>query len=154
MGFLILAGSTALMAQTVVKATLSGGEETPGVATNAAGTAVFWVYSDHIEYIITASGFGTAVAASHIHLGPRGVAGPIFLPLFNAAAQGEFTGRITGMVTEANLVALPERGIKTFSDAVAAILGGRTYVNIHSALAPGGEIRGQILAPSSPTDIQ
>jgi len=141
---LYLAGSTALMAQTIAKAVLTGGEETPGVATNASGTAIFWVYSDHLEYVLTAKGFGTNVLASHIHLGPKGVSGPICVPIFNAATQGTFTGRLTGVLTEADLVPLADRGVSNFRDVIDAILGGRAYVNIHTTLSPSGEIRGQL----------
>ena len=144
----LLLGASSVMAQTTLRAVLSGAEEVPGVATNASGEAVFVVYPDRIEYTLTARNIGTAVSASHIHLGPRGVNGPVILFLFNSTTQGTFPGRVTGTLTAEDLIAMPDRGLSTFSDAVAAVLGGRTYANLHSVpLAPGGEIRGQIEVP-------
>jgi hypothetical protein len=34
--------------------------------------------------------------------------------------------------------------VPTFADAVAAILAGNTYINVHTSLNPSGEIRGQV----------
>src|SRR5258708_2729971 len=35
-------------------------------------------------------------------------------------------------------------GINSFADAVTAVLGGQTYVNVHTMANPGGEVRGHI----------
>ncbi len=143
----LLLGASSVMAQTTLRAVLSGAEEVPGVATNASGEAVFVVYPDRIDFTLTARKLGTAISASHIHLGPRGVNGPVFLFLFNSSTQGTFPGRVTGTLTAADLIAQDTRGLSTFDDAIAAVLGGRTYANLHTTLAPGGEIRGQIVIP-------
>lgn len=140
---MLLAASTA-WAQTTLRSVLSGAEEVPGVATNASGQAIYVVYSDRIEYTLIARNFGTAVSASHIHLGPKGVNGPVVAFLFNSSTQGTFPGRVSGTITESDLIPQPTRGLSTFADLVDALLGGRTYTNVHSTLAPGGEIRGQI----------
>src|SRR5213594_1937496 len=134
----LLLGASSMMAQTTLRAVLSGGNEEPGVATNASGEAVFVVYPDRIEFTLTARNFGTAVSASHIHLGPSGVNGPVFVFLFNSTTQGEFPGRISGTLTAEDLIPQDTRGLSTFDDAIAAILGGRTYANMHTTLAPGG----------------
>jgi hypothetical protein len=139
----LIVGCTALMAQTVVKANLDGAGETPVIATNATGQAVFIVYPEKIEFILTGNSFGTEVQAAHIHLGFPGVAGPIILPLY-AKAQGAFTGKVVGTLLPADLVAVKDRGINTWDDARSAIIGGRTYCNIHTTLSGSGEIRGQI----------
>jgi hypothetical protein len=70
---------------------------------------------------------GRAVAA-HIHLGRRGVAGPVAVALCGPCRSGR-TGRTT--VSPAVL---------------AALESGRAYVNVHTPRNPGGEIRGQIPA--------
>jgi len=143
----VLLGASSVMAQTTLRAVLTGGGEEPGVATNASGEAVFVVYSDRIEFTLTGRNFGTTVSASHIHLGPSGVNGPVFLFLFNSSTQGEFPGKISGTLTAEDLFPQATRGLVTFNDAIQAILGGHTYANIHTTLATGGEIRGQIEAP-------
>ncbi len=143
----LLFGASTVMAQTTLRAVMTGAEEVPVDASNASGEAIFVVYADRIEYTLTARNLGTAVSASHIHLGFRGVAGPVILFLFNSTTQGTFTGKVTGTITETDLIPQPTRGLSTFSDAISAVLGGRTYANLHTARVPGGEIRGQIEVP-------
>ncbi len=70
---------------------------------------------------------GKAMAA-HIHIGRRGVAGPVVLPLCGPCKSG-MKGRGTLTRAQARMV---ERG--------------RGYVNVHTARNPGGEIRGQLRA--------
>jgi CHRD domain len=65
-------------------------------------------------------------AAAHIHVGRRGVAGPVAVPLCGPCRNGA-SGRAT--VTGAVL---------------AALESGRGYVNVHTARNPAGEVRGQI----------
>jgi CHRD domain-containing protein len=75
---------------------------------------------------------GRAVAA-HIHLGRRGVAGPVAVALCAPCRSGVArTATVTGSV-------------------LAALEAGRTYVNVHTARNGGGEIRGQI--PAIPLTI-
>ena len=75
---------------------------------------------------------GRAVAA-HIHLGRRGVAGPVAVALCGPCRNGA-TGRtaVTG-------------------PALAALEAGRAYVNVHTPRNPAGEIRAQI--PAIPLTI-
>ena len=70
---------------------------------------------------------GAAVAA-HIHIGQRGKAGPVAVPLCGPCRNG---ARGTANVTAAGLAALEK---------------GRAYVNVHTKKNPAGEIRGQIRA--------
>jgi hypothetical protein len=141
--FLLACGSIS-MAQIVVRATLSGADEVPPVPSNATGQAIFVVYPDRIDYNFSGTGVGTEVQAAHIHLGFPGVAGPVIVPLFDNDA-GAFPGRVTGSLFATDFVAVPDRGVSTFADVQNAILGGRTYINIHTTLSPPGEIRGQLL---------
>jgi hypothetical protein len=141
-------GGSILMAQTVMRTEMNGGEEVPGVATNAEGRGFFLVYADRIDFTIDTQGFGTDVQAAHIHLGPRGVNGPVIVPLFSRETQGALSARLTGTIFPTDLVPNPERGVTTFDDLRRAITSGRTYANFHTTLSPGGEIRGQILPVS------
>jgi CHRD domain len=70
---------------------------------------------------------GRAVAA-HIHTGQRGKAGPVAVALCGPCRNGM-------------------RRSAALSPAVlAALQAGRTYVNVHTARNPAGEVRGQIAA--------
>ena len=76
------------------------------------------------------------VTGFHIHLGTVGVNGLInvdFMPLGGLTPVGTgFTFTATGQVMPAS--------------NEAAFLGGGTYVNIHTAVFPGGAIRGQLFS--------
>jgi hypothetical protein len=141
----VLFGGSLLMGQTVLRADLSGANEVPGVASNAQGQAVFVVYPDRIEFNLSASGFGTDVALAHIHLGFPGVNGPVIANLFIRANQGDFPGRLTGTILPLDVIPNADRGVSNFNDLRNALIGGRTYTNMHTTLAAGGEIRGQNL---------
>jgi hypothetical protein len=70
---------------------------------------------------------GRAVAA-HIHIGRRGQAGGVAVPLCGPCRSG---ARRTATLTAATL---------------AALEAGRAYVNVHTPRNPAGEIRGQLPA--------
>lgn len=72
-------------------------------------------------------------AAAHIHIGRRGVAGPVALALCGPCRSGA-----SGKATVAGA-------------ALAALESGRAYANVHTARNPAGEIRGQI--PAIPLTI-
>jgi hypothetical protein len=38
-----------------------------------------------------------------------------------------------------------DQGIRSADDVFQAILGGNTYVNVHSQVNPAGEIRGRLV---------
>lgn len=65
------------------------------------------------------------------------------LPITLPRDDGPFTGEISGTLTAANLIPLPDRGINTFEDAIVNLLRGNTYVNVHTRINTG-EVRGQI----------
>jgi hypothetical protein len=122
---------------------VSGAQEVPPVATAATGEATVVISPDGstIWYVVTYSGLSGAVVAAHIHTGLAGVNGGVILPLVVAASP------MTGTLTAANFTS--SGAITTFAEAVAAIKAGATYVNIHTAANPGGEIRGQVVAKGS-----
>ena len=72
---------------------------------------------------------GKALAA-HIHRGKAGVAGPVIVPLCGPCRNGR-TGKV--QISKAVLTALK---------------GSNTYVNVHTAKNPAGEIRGQVKVSS------
>jgi CHRD domain len=82
---------------------------------------------------LTFSRLTGAATAAHIHVGARGRAGPVAVPLCGPCRSGV---RRTSNVPAA---------------ALAALAAGRAYVNVHTARNPAGEIRGQI--PAVPLTI-
>ena len=149
----VLISATPSSAQVVnMTATLTGSEETtatPGVLgllTGAVGTATVSVDATNEEVAVQLNlfNFATGTSAGHIHVGPRGVAGPVVL---NFPIPTGRTGDLplSFRLGVAAFVARPEIGINTMSDLIQAIVGGGAYVNIHTSQYPAGEIRGQLV---------
>jgi len=62
---------------------------------------------------------------------------------FPAGISNDFN--LSGSATAANLLPRTDQGIRSWEDFLQALVGGQTYLNVHSAVNPGGEIRGQVL---------
>jgi hypothetical protein len=110
-------------------ATLSGSQEVPPRAGAGRGEADVQVdtSTNTLTWKVTYSGLSGPATAGHIH-------GP--------AAPGANAGV---MVPFSSVASPTSQGQAKITPAQAAeIAAGRTYVNIHTAAAPGGEIRGQL----------
>jgi hypothetical protein len=119
-----LAGdSNILYAQT----TLSGNNEVPAVVSTATGDASGTFDKTTKILSLTVNYAGITPTAWHIHKAAVGVAGSVVFP-FGTEFKSPF------VFTSAALTAAQE----------ADLVGGLNYVNIHSAKAAGGEIRGQL----------
>lgn len=134
--------------KTNFEATLSGGNEVPAVQSSASGRATFQLSQSgtSLLYTITVNGIENPLMA-HIHLASVGKDGPPVVPLYptkdHPAKMGEFSGELaSGTITSAQLVG-PLKG-KTVADLLENIRNGDTYVNVHSKVHPGGELRGQV----------
>ena len=107
--------------------TLSSANEVPPVSSSASGSGTVTVADDgSVTAKITVTGM-TATAA-HIHSGAAGSNGPVIVP-FTKTADNTFE-------------AAP--GAKMTPEQLAAYKAGNTYVNVHSAAHPGGEVRAQL----------
>src|SRR5262249_13839653 len=155
------ASSTAAVAddvhvQNIVFERLTGFQEDPLVF-STPGTATFAAtindQNQTINFRLSWKDLPTDVQQSHIHLGgPRqsgGIAALLCTNLGNSAGTqacpaGDAT--ITGTITAANVIGPTAQGIAPgeFDELVRALRAGATYVNIHTAERPGGEIRAQI----------
>ena len=139
---------TPVSAQTVsMQATLTGGEEAPvPVLTGAVGTAEIGVDVGNLELSVTLRVFNlpTGTTASHIHVGAKGLSGPVVIDFpIDRGITGD-TSLIFRVHDGAAFHPRPEIGINTFADAIQAITGGNAYVNVHTTANAGGEIRGQL----------
>ncbi len=129
-------------------AQLSGGNETPapGLNTGAFGSATVTVdmSARTVTYRVDVFNLPSGIVASHIHVGALGTPGPIvvnFAPPVPASNDFAFSGT----VKDTEFLLRPDQGIRSPDDMFQAILGGNTYVNVHSQANPGGEIRGQLV---------
>ena len=144
---LVLIMSGAAHAQTVrFTASLSGANESPGVATGAFGTAdITWNGSTKtLSWIIDVYNLPSGTTNAHFHVGGPGVAGPTVVNIaFPPQISNDY--RLTGSATAANLLPRDAQGIRSWEDLEQSLFGEQLYVNIHSAANPPGEIRGQVV---------
>ena len=126
----------------VLSGTLEGAQENPGQVSTATGTVSVTYNAVAKTYNISAAVSNllpAAVTGYHIHRASVGVNGPIIVDLAAIFGLGALTADGSGGFTfNATGVSLP-------AGQEAAFLGGVTYFNVHTAAAPGGLIRGQIL---------
>jgi hypothetical protein len=139
---------------------LTGYQEDP-LTINTPATAQFRATINEkaqtITYRLTYSGLKGTVTQSHIHFGGSKQSGGVVVFLCSnlgngpAGTQacpvpmGTAPATITGTITPANVLALANQGFPAggFADLVAAIRANTAYVNVHSSMFPGGEVRGQ-----------
>lgn len=136
---LVAAPATVLAAEPF-SATLTPGAEVPPVTnSDGSGRASATISDDETEiaYEVTYQDLTGPVGAAHIHYGAADVAGGVIFPL----AHGD--SPFSGTLTEADFTAV-DGGPQTYAEALAAIRAGETYVNLHTAMNEGGEIRGQL----------
>lgn len=113
-------------------AKMDGSQETPAVSGSGSGVAtVLWNNTrDTMCINVTFAGLSGAASSAHIHSGAVGVAGPVVIDLSSYITGNRIVATITGTA---------------LTTAVkSAMLKGMTYINVHTAANPGGEIRGQI----------
>ncbi len=88
-----------------------------------------------VTWRLTYKGLTGKAAAAHIHIGARGKAGAVRVALCGPCKSGA-------------------RGsAKVNARTVTALLGGGTYVNVHTARNAAGEIRGQVAKAAKPPVI-
>ena len=96
-----------------------------------------------VTYTINVFNIPSGTTAGHFHVGPVGFAGPVVVDI---APPPEISNDfvLTGTATAASLRPNAERGIRDWDDFIQSLVGGQTYLNIHTTVNPGGEIRGQL----------
>jgi hypothetical protein len=114
-----------------LSATLNAGQEIPKQTVKdqaAHGTFTATLSGTHLSWKLTFAKLTGPATAAHIHLGAKGKSGNVAVALCGPCKSG-MTG--TGTISAALLKTIKKHG---------------TYVNVHTAKNPAGEIRGQLVA--------
>jgi hypothetical protein len=141
--------------------TLSGYNET-SVTLNSPGSGNFVAKiskdESSISYTLTYSNLPTNVLQAHIHFGRPALTGGVALFLCTNLTPPVgvptpppcpiMSGTVTGTLTAADVIALPNQGIEAgaagFAEMINALRNGAAYANVHTTQRPGGEIRGPL----------
>ncbi len=138
-------------------AKLDGYQQVPSVSTTARGTFRARVVGRRIRWTLSYRRIeGGDVQAAHIHFAQRHVNGGVaaFLCASGAGAPAGVQacparrGTLRGTIRAKDVVGPAKRGIGpgATDELIRAMRAGATYVNVHNATWPDGEIRGQIEA--------
>ncbi len=118
-------------------AEMTGSQEVPPVTTDVIGVGTVYFNEDRTKAFVnvTVDGLSGPITGAHIHDGAFGENGPVLFPL-------TFLGnRIQTEIT------------KITPEELGKLLGGQTYINVHTLANPGGEIRGQLFLEQDLTFI-
>jgi len=160
----LIVGTSPAQGGPALTTTLLGSNETPPNASTATGNAVVALESGNNTLDVVESFVGLIggpASAAHIHCcAAPGVAAMVAVPLtgFPAATSGTYANTFDLSVAGTYTAAFITANGGTVDSAKAAFITGlktgQTYVNIHNATFPGGEIRGflqQVPEPASLT---
>jgi hypothetical protein len=150
-GLLVLALVSVARAAETFTASLDDANSVPPIAGNGTGSATVTISDDgqSVSWDVTWSGLTGDPGAAHIHIGAADANGPVMIPFEPVTATGT-TGTFNASAYTGG-DGLPA----DWAGALAAIRAGNTYVNVHTAANPGGEIRGQLRGSTTPpTDTE
>jgi len=123
---LVFAG-VAFAASPVMVGTKLDAMQDHATASHCKGSFTGDISGHKLKFTLKFSGLTGPAAAAHIHLGAKGKAGPVIIPLC-----GPCKSPVTGTVA-------------VTATRIKQIESGKTYVNVHTAKYPAGEIRGQLV---------
>lgn len=161
LSFVLLAAAvTPAEAQRTVSTRLRGFNEVPAIATRAGGrfTATINDEGDEIQYTLRYRLLEGGVTQAHIHFAQEDVNGAIIVFLCSNLGNGPAGTQacpagnsstdavVTGTIHASDVLAAAGQGVGAgeMFTLLRAIRSGIAYVNVHSTLFPGGEIRGQL----------
>jgi CHRD domain-containing protein/PEP-CTERM motif-containing protein len=140
--FLALLSLPALANLITFDAALSGANETPPNASPATGfgRVVLDDVTDMITVDLNWSGLSAPATAAHIHCcAPPGTPAGVLFPLSGVPA--------------ATAGAIPEQTFPITVPEIAELVAGNMYMNVHTSVFPGGEIRGQLERVPEPATL-
>ncbi len=163
---LLLIGNVhqAKAAPIVFTTTLSGANEVGPNASPGTGTGIITINGNFMTVNITFSGLSGNTTASHIHCCvPVGVNGQVATttPTFPGFPLGVQSGTYLQtfdltLASSYNPAFITSHGgtvAQAQADFLAGLMSGQTYLNIHTNLFSGGEIRGQLAPVPEPATM-
>jgi hypothetical protein len=138
--------------RTRFRARLSGLNEVPARSTTGSGLVTLKIdeATETITFELSYADLeGATVGAAHVHLGQPGVNGGVMFFFCGGGSKPACPPApavVTGTVVASDIIGPAAQGIAPgeFDEVVAAIRSKVTYANVHTDLAPGGEIRGRL----------
>lgn len=124
------------MADQRIEVILTGDQQVPPVTTDATGSASVTLIGDAMTVSGDFSGLSSPVVEiagtpAHIHMAPLGENGDVVFPLNVSAAEDGMSG-----IFSLSTTLTPEQ--------IDAFNAGELYINVHTEMHQGGELRGQI----------
>lgn len=132
-------------------ANMIGWGEVPALNTPGHATLALNVTDTTITFKLDYANLTGPPAAAHIHVGQQGVNGGVSVFFCGGggkpACPASNSGSVSGTISAADVVGPTAQGyaVGDIAPVIAALRGGVTYANMHTAKFPGGEIRGQIV---------
>lgn len=139
-----------------LRADLISFNQVPSVLAGSAGRFTAEINSNQtISFALSYANMSSPVTQAHIHFGASATNGGVMVFLCGGSKPAcPVSGTLTGTITAADVSTLPAtngdsvipQGIQPmdFAALLTAIGSGDTYVNVHTANFPNGEIRGQV----------
>jgi hypothetical protein len=134
--FAALSSAQPAVAHFRLTATLTSAQEIPKQAVKnqvAHGTFTGTLVGTKLTWKLTWAKLTGPAGAAHIHLGGMGKAGNVIVPLCTPCGKATGSKSGTSTISASLLKTIQKHG---------------TYVNVHTAKNPNGEIRGQLVAKS------
>jgi CHRD domain len=128
-GLIVMTAAPANAEVVKLQADLKGSNEVPPNSSSGSGKAEATYDTDTktLAYTVTYAGLTGPALGAHFH-------GPVE------------AGKNAGIVLPFKTVQSPIQGTATLTESQATdLLAGKWYANIHTALNPGGELRGQMM---------
>ena len=143
---------------------LTGASEVPPTASAGVGNAVVTINGNFMTVTVSFSGLSGNTTASHIHCcAPEGTNAMVATttPTFPGFPLGVTSGfysqtfdlTLASSYNPAFITAHGGTVAQAEADLLAGIMGRQTYLNIHTNLFPGGEIRGQLQIVPEPAAL-
>ena len=147
-GGMLLVGRAEAQAQVIeFTATLSGANEAPSLVNTgsfANAKVTLNLSSRDVTYSIQVFNMPSGTQQAHFHVGGPGTPGPIVVNIaVPAQISNDYT--LSGTANASSLIPRTDQGIGSWDDFIQSLMGGQTYLNVHSNNNPAGEIRGQVL---------